>query len=106
MIEAVVPGLILASVSGLAFLSYKHHAGYQLLARPLKYAAWAVVIAADAYSLGFTNEKYRDDGEPFFAPGWLTLGMIAFWVYIGCLDFLPHLTRAPGEGDVSDGSHT
>lgn len=93
MIESIVSGLLVAAVTGLAFLSYKHHDGYKLISKPLKLLAWAVFLAANAYSLGFTSGKYSKNEEMVFSLGWLTVGLIAFWVFIGLLDFLPLLTK-------------
>ena len=45
MIETIVSGLIVATITGLTFLSYKHHEGYLLLAKPLKLAIYAAIIA-------------------------------------------------------------
>jgi len=93
MIEAVVSGLLVAAVSGLAFLSYKHHEGYQIVAKPLKYMAWAILIAANSFSMGFTSGKYSKTGEEPFSLGWVTIGFVVFWIFIGLLDFLPLLTK-------------
>jgi hypothetical protein len=73
MIEAIVSGLILASVSGLVFLSYKHHEGYKLLAGTLKLGAWAVFIGMICYDMGFSAGKYSDGKPMAFSSGWATL---------------------------------
>lgn len=93
MIETIVSGLIVAAVSGLTFLSYKHHEGYVLLTKPLRLALCAAFIAVLFYSIGFTNGKYSKDGEMSFSYGWVTIGFIAFVVFMGILDFLPMLTK-------------
>ena len=93
MIEAIVSGLIVATVSGLTFLSYKHHEGYVLLAKPLKLALYAAWIAFFFYTIGFTNGKYSKEGGMSFSFGWVTIGFITLGVFIGILDSLPILTK-------------
>lgn len=94
MFEAIVSGLVVAAFGGLTLLAYRHHAGYMLLSRPLKLGAWGVLISANAFSMGFTLGKLSDGKPEPFSSGWVTAGVIAFFVFIGLLDVLPQLINA------------
>ncbi|HEY5505551.1 MAG TPA: hypothetical protein VIK28_10380 [Sedimentisphaerales bacterium] len=93
MIEAIVSGLVLASVSGLAFLSYKHHGGYKLLSRPLKWVWLAAFVGFNGYIIGFSDGKYSNGKPMLFSFGWVLAGFAGFWLFIGLLDFLPEITH-------------
>jgi uncharacterized membrane protein len=93
MIETIIPSLVVAAASGLAFLSYKHHDGYDVLAKILKLVVLFVIAAASAYSFGFTEGKYSTSGEMPFSLGWLLIGALLFLLFLLLLDLLPLLTK-------------
>ncbi|WP_077444396.1 hypothetical protein [Rhodanobacter sp. C05] len=96
MLESIVSGLIVAAISGLAFLGYKHPEGYKQISKPLKYVCWAVLIAANVYAMGFTAGKYSDGKDMSFSLGWVTLGFMAFWIFLGFLELLPIILKSNG----------
>jgi uncharacterized membrane protein len=93
MIEAVISGLLVAALSGLAFLSYKHHEGYVLISTVLKLLVVAVYISAFSYTIGFLQGGPKGMEDMFFSFGWVSFGLFALLFYLFFLDFLPMLTK-------------
>ena len=102
MIEAIVSGLVVAAVSGLTFLSYKHHDGYKIISDGLKKLYWYVLIGVFCYHIGFTKGKYADEGQIEAFSIWWALGsLIGLLIFLGFLDLLPELTRRKDDNDES-----
>jgi hypothetical protein len=94
VLEALISSLLVAAISGLTFLSYKHHDGYKAIARPLKVCACVVFISLAAYDLGFTAGKY---GGTELSMMWTSLSFMGFWVLLAFLDILPMITDQGGK---------
>ncbi len=94
VLESLISSLLVAAISGLAFLSYKHHDGYKVISRPLKVCTFAVFISLMAYSWGFTAGKY---GGTELSIMWTTVCFTGFWVLLLFLDVLPMIADEGGK---------
>ena len=104
MMEALIPGLIIAAVSGVTFVAYKHPSAYQRITIPIRLilllafcctAVWNFAVGETARALdGFVEvskgleaiEARRSLEFPF---GWLFGGYIGIVLYFKFLSFLP-----------------
>src|SRR5437764_14014645 len=59
MLASIIAGLVVAFVSGLTFVAYRHPAGYRKLFIPLMASAWGVWIVHMIYSFGEQSGFYR-----------------------------------------------
>ena len=94
VLEALISSLLVTAISGLTFLSYKHHDGYKVISRSLKVCACAVFISLTAYDLGFTAGKY---GGTELSMMWTHFGFIGFWILLAFLDILPMIIDQGGK---------
>src|ERR1700722_12962656 len=106
-IIAVASGLILAAVSGLVFLAYKHPEGYLVVGITLIVLTVIICGLSVAYLMGFSYGcSYCKNYEAFDIywdwVGWD--GAIGFIVVIFLLLLmkLPAITKADGEDDADD----
>ena len=97
MLETIISGLVLAAVSGLAFLAYKHHEGYSLLIKWVRVVAFGVFACLLSFNLGFTCGKYSNGAAEPFSIGWVVIAFCVFQLYVGLLDFLPDLIGQHGK---------
>ena len=94
VLEALISTLLGVAISGLTFLSYKHHDAYKAIARPLKVCAFAAFFILMAYSLGFTAGKY---GGTELSIMWTGLVFSGFWILLAFLDILPMIIDQGGK---------
>jgi hypothetical protein len=113
MIPSIVAGLVVAFVSGLTFVAYKHPAGYRKLHIPLIASAWGVFIIHMIYYFGETQGFYQaldgvrelnKDKAVFFQtpshasdPIWWFIIPMSFVAYVTFLRALPSLLDLPGK---------
>jgi len=60
--DKLLSGLALAALSALTFVAYKHPAGYQRLAKPIRWIVQAILLAAmiwDVSSMRTLNNLYQ-----------------------------------------------
>jgi TRAP-type C4-dicarboxylate transport system permease small subunit len=116
MLETVIAGLILAAVSGLTFLAYKHPKGYRWLSDILIVVLVVVCALFYAYRIGFSNgyqacfkaaskvEKTYDIpiSSDDSVVSYFSLTVIACWVFLTFLRFLlPRLTEADRKDNIN-----
>jgi branched-subunit amino acid ABC-type transport system permease component len=101
-IIAVASGLILAAVSGLVFLAYKHPDGYETLAIILIFLIVVVCALSSFYLFGYFN-ACEASGNTNYNPDWLlwdwgtTFALILFLIL---LMKLPLITKTDEEDDA------
>jgi hypothetical protein len=96
MVEQVLSGLLIAGISGLAFIAYRHPAGYQKLFLFLHYGAMGIFILFFMWNMGVLYgeitltkfipvEKYAEAkkaAEAIKIPySWLIIGYLGFALY-------------------------
>lgn len=113
MLEQLVTGLLLAGVTGISLIAYKHPAGYQNIYPTLKYGPLFVLICGVVWNSALDTSWMHI--HTFFAEGKDTAATAALdglkvphtWLFIGCmgvsfysvfLHFLPDLLKADGPG--------
>ena len=106
LVETIIGGAILAALSGLAFIAYRHPAGYRFMYTPLFWGAWGVWLLCRAYRWGLSSGFYGALGEvrtlnptavlqipSLESEPWLFgLAPLAFIFYLGFLRLLPFIT--------------
>lgn len=113
MIETILSGLILAGVSGITFIAYKHHSGYTKIYPIIHYGALLVLIVGTAwnYAVDYTWIELHDfikteSGSAALQAreelkihfGWLLSGTLGVVLYAY---FLGHLPKILG-GDTNN----
>ncbi|KAA5804881.1 hypothetical protein F1654_02465 [Alkalicaulis satelles] len=111
MIEVLVSGLVLAAVSALAWIAYKHPKGYQRIYGKILLLGGTIYLGVTIYWVGFIDGQSRlrtkvIDISPnynipmselsttiIYAPGWAFLIYIAFAAYVIFLSLLPNLLK-------------
>jgi len=108
MIETLVTGLILAAVSGLTFVAYKHPSGFDKLANILHIAAVSILIGLTIWNIAIDKAhiqlmKLLQEGaldkaqlaldEISLPTGWIIATFLAFEFYILFLSYLPNLVK-------------
>jgi len=93
IIETTVSALIVATLSGLAFLAYKHHEGFKLIVTPLVIADFIAYAAFQSYKIGYSNGVYATEIEKVAFSNDTTMlwaaGIFAtFYIYIMILTLL------------------
>jgi zinc transporter ZupT len=105
-IIAVASGLILAAVSGLVFLAYKHPEGYLIVGGILIFLTIVICALSTAYFLGYTNgcsDSSNDRGVDTYESrmGWNLVISGAIFVFLLLLMKLPAITKTDGEDDAN-----
>ena len=112
MIETIVGGLIIAAVSGLSFIAYKHPKGYSKIgsvtylfisASFLIYVVWVA-----GYQKGFYDGIQAKDAfakpefpiEPF---PWLVIAVFIILAYLMLLQNLPSILEMDHKKEKSEG---
>jgi hypothetical protein len=104
MIETIVGGLVVALVSGLTFVAYKHPRGFRKLYVRINIAVTVFWLGAGTYYFGYVQgftyanarvyELNRGSGS---FPNTATLDMLPWWIFVlplaiyGYLEFLRNL---------------
>ncbi len=102
MLESIVTGLVLAAVSGLAFLAYKHHDGYMQVSKLLTRLTWSAFLLMAGYWMGYsvgqTSVEYPD--IPHLEPSGLFIfvGFFSVQIILGIFDHLPDIIGSDSAG--------
>ncbi len=108
MISSIIAGLVVAFVSGLTFVAYKHPAGYRKLHIPLIASAWGVWIIHMIYSFGEQSGFYHaldgvremNKGALLQTPSHESDPIWWFIVPLACLGYLTFLRALPSLLDL------
>ena len=91
MLEQLLTGLLLAGVSGISFIAYKHPAGYQKIDPFLRYVPYLVLICGTVWNIAVDVSWIRihlflAEGKDAAATAALDGLKVPFiWLLIGCL---------------------
>jgi hypothetical protein len=108
MLDKIIPGLVLAMVSGISFIAYRHPKIYGLVSRHMYTLFIVASCSLSAWNLAITMTRIAMD--PFVDPSkgtlalaavrtleipfpWLFVGFIGIWLYLVLLDLLPLLLK-------------
>lgn len=110
MIETIAPSLVIAAISGISFLAYKHPRAYQKLFIPICYAQLAIVVglviwdAAITTAFSYLLPHFKNDEvklasetvERLSLPiEWVLLGSFSLYLFLLFLLNLPKLISDP-----------
>ena len=115
--ETLVSGLILAALSGLTFLAYRHPEAYEKIYVPFVLAYGVIFIGTVGWNFGVLKTTYAvldeigynflDDAEKakerLLLPEWLWLVLIGLYLYMTFLATLPKITGAQKPPDPQNG---
>lgn len=93
MIETIVGGLVLAAISGLAWLAYKHPRGYRTIKSSLEVIVGFVVAWLSGYFAGFIEGHDSESGDMPFSLLSIAAVYLAIMAYLIFLALLPRLTN-------------
>jgi hypothetical protein len=110
MLEQVLVGLLLAGISGVSFIAYKHPSGYAKINPYLHYGSLVALVIGATWNVAIDSSWIAI--AKFFAPenreaayqASLGLKLPYPWLFIGCLGatayflFLANLPRIVGGG--------
>lgn len=111
MLEIVVSGLLIAAVSAIVFVAYRHPSAFVRLYTSLKFPFGAAGLVFFGWMLGDTQGRATVDGSLLQAIpnndtarqavrvvlqdtppyGWMLLGLLALWAFLEALAALPRL---------------
>jgi hypothetical protein len=104
MLDTLIPAIIMAAVSGLAFIAYKHPSGYGRIYIPLMYSAFGVFLIIGAFHTGYLlgfgdatvsyiklNKIPLNSPETPSNPYWILVTLGIFSAYLCFLRVLPDI---------------
>ena len=92
LMDKLITGLILAAISGITFLAYKHPKAYDKLFQPLMFSSLGLFIALSSYWLGWSAGHTSTDHDAFpFSFVWIYVGYAASYIYFKFLAMLPQI---------------
>ena len=90
--DKLITGLILAAVSGITFLAYRHPKAYDKLFQPLMFSSLGLFIAFSSYSLGWSAGHTSKEADVFpFSFEWIYVGYAVSYIYFKFLAMLPQI---------------
>jgi FtsH-binding integral membrane protein len=102
MLQTIISGLILAAVSGLAFLAYKHPKEYKKLSTILIWATFGIIMLFDVFMCGYITGVFCGSIEDNHS-SWMiwvaVIGAITV-VFLKCLTLLGLLAKADRKDDA------
>lgn len=91
MLQTIIAGLILAAVSGLTYLAYKHPKGYDLIFNYLFTVTVVVFLLYGTYKTGYaegySNGLYADKSK-WLDDSWFLWWVSGWWASMAFLVFL------------------
>jgi len=116
MNETVITSLILAAISGITFLAYKHPEGYSKLYWPISIGTMFALCVYMSFYTGATHAlidttfllkegsdtEFKKIKEMYDANGMFLIYFIIFEVYLGFLSYLPHLIGSNDPKNTDD----
>jgi hypothetical protein len=111
ILERTISALLVASVSGVTFLAYKHPKSYARIYWFLMPLSTVIFASAIAHNVGFFEAKVLMldfvaqpidwqrvnaalDGKTV-SFDWMIYGQVAVWIYLTVLFHLPRILKAP-----------
>lgn len=102
MLQTIISGLVLAAVSGLAFLAYKHPEGYEKLSKILIWATIGIFVLFVVFMFGYAQGVYHGSVKDKL-DDWIALTAfvcLATVLFLACLTLLPLLTKEDRKNDA------
>jgi hypothetical protein len=106
MSDTLISAIVMAVISSLAFIAYKHSKEYERMYWPLTVIVLVIMLFDLAYSIGYDNgfsdsSVHHPKNHDLF-PSWVWLGLTIFVVYLGFLLMLPHILNLPTKNTKKD----
>jgi hypothetical protein len=117
MLDNLIPAIVVAAISGLTFIAYKHPNGYGRIYMPLMYSAFGIFLVCGifhtGYLLGFgdasvsylkLNKIPLNIPETPSNPYWILIAFCIFVVYLSFLRVLPDILGFSSKNGKEDES--
>ena len=97
--DTLISAIIMAVISSLAFIAYKHPTGYRKMYGPLCVLDVVIMFVCCAYSVGYENGFFDSSSHHpknhDLIPAWAWIGLLVFVVYLAFLLFVPYILNLP-----------